>query len=187
MTQQERSDITRLYEQTPHGVLFTLVEVRGASYPPPGARIYATVDARRAGSILHAELHTVSMKAGEGARIHSLGDADVLMEHSSTPEAAALMEACVAALAGELRVVATLLPEGETSLLRFVMDERGDVLFASELLETEDIVPLRRFARLSAHGAIHVSSQGRLFVERMEAAVTEERILQNDIPQVVAE
>lgn len=186
MTQQERREIAHLYGQTPHGVLFTLVEMQDASYPQPGARMYATA-AGHAGSIFHEALLTISVQASEGARMQVLGAAGVLVEHSTTLEAEALMEACVAALAGERRVVATILPEGETSLLRFVMDERGDVLFASELLETEDIVPLRRVARTSAHGVVHISSQGRLFVERMEPPIAEERIIENDTSHAEAE
>jgi hypothetical protein len=180
MTDQQRRDIAHLYRQAPHGVLFTLVESHDAAYIP-GARMYV-VDANRAGIHFAEELvsHPVLPVA---AHMHG----DVLMELGSTSEAEALMEACLAALGGELRVVSTLLPEGETPLLRFVMDERGDVLFASELLETEDIVPLRRFARTSEHGVIHVSSQGRLFVERMEPVVMEERIIQNDVPHAEAE
>lgn len=183
MTQQERRDITRMYGQTPDGVLFTLVEARVAMSPQPGARMYAVQDAGRAGYIFSEEhVLVTSLTVDVPARMHD----GVLMEYGGTPEAAALIEACEAALAGELRVVATLLPEGNTSLLRFVMDDRGDVLFASELLETEDIVPLRRSARTSSHGAIHVSSQGRLFVERMDATGTEERIIENNTPQVEA-
>lgn len=186
MTHQERRDIAHLYSQTPHGVLFTLVEAQDASHLLPGARMYATAEGH-AGSVFHEALLTISVQASEGARMQALGDAAVLIEHSNTLEAEAFMEACVAALVGEYRVVATILPEGETSLLRFVMDERGDVLFASELLETEDIVPLRRVARTSAHGVVHVSPQGRLFVERMEPPIPEERIIENDISHVEAE
>jgi hypothetical protein len=186
MTQQEHRDIAHLYGQTPHGILCTLVETRNASYLQPGTRMYATA-AGNAGSVFHEALLTIGVQAGEGARMQALGDAAVLIEHSSTLEVEALMEACVAALAGELRVVATILPEGEMSLLRFVMDERGDVLFASELLETEDIVPLRRVARTSAHGVVHASLQGRLFVERMEPFPVEKRIIENDTSHAEAE
>lgn len=184
MTHKDRRDIAHLYGQTPHGVLCTLVDVQDGSYGQPGTRMYVTAVAGSAGSLFRDELlSSVSLHVQERARMQ----AGVLMEHGNTPEAEALMEACVASLAGELRIVATLLPEAEASLLRFVMDKRGDVLFASELLETEDIVPLRRFARTSAHGVIHLSTQGRLFVERMEAAVAEERIIENDTPYAEAE
>lgn len=186
MTHQERHDIARLYGQMPYGVLFTLVETQDASHLRSGARMYATT-AGNVGSIFHEVLPTISMQASEGARMQALDDIAILIERSNTLEAEALMEACVSALAGELRVIATLLPKGETSLLRFVMDERGDVLFASELLETEDIVPLRRIARTSAHGVVHASSQGRLFVERMEPSTAEERIKENDTSHAEAE
>lgn len=182
MTHAERRDLAHLYGQTPHGVLFVLVDVRENASLSPGARGYVTSDAGRAGSALVTDFEPALLQNRElvGARMHLFEDADVLVERGSTAEAEALMEAWMASLAGELRVVATVLPEDDAALLRFVMDEGGDVLFASDSLETEDIVPLRRFARASTHGAVHVSAQGRLFVERMEAMTPEERITHND-------
>src|ERR1700755_3516711 len=64
----------------------------------------------------------------------------LLSEPSETPEAAALIAAFEATLQGEPRSVITVLPETDVALMRFVMDARGDVLFASELLETEAMV-----------------------------------------------
>ncbi|MEK6398793.1 MAG: hypothetical protein V4734_11960 [Terriglobus sp.] len=188
MTHTERRDLAHLYGQTPHGVLFVLVDVRGHASLSPGARSYVTSDAERAGSSFVADFESEVLRNGlVETRMHVLADADVLVERGSTAEADALMEAWMASLEGELRVVATVLPGDDAALLRFVMDEHGDVLFASDSLETEDIVPLRRFARTSAHGVTHVSSHGRLFVERMEPVAPEERILYNDISHTEAE
>lgn len=176
MNLKERRDIAHLYGHTPRGVLFTLVEMRGSSDHVAGTRIYTLADGRSAGSVsagwgdaeflqradlfANAQMHIV--QEGHDIETH------LLSEPSETPEAAALIAAFEATLQGEPRSVVTVLPETDVALMRFVMDARGDVLFASELLETEDIVPMRRAARSSTHGTLHVLTQGRIFVEHME-------------------
>lgn len=187
---KERRDIAHLYGHTPRGVLFTLVEMRGGSSHTAGARLYTVVDGRSAGSVsagwIEAEL---LQRADSAARaeaqmriIRTAGaEAHLIAEPSDTPEAVALMEAVEATLQGELRSVITVLPEAGISLLRFVMDARGDVLFASDPLETEDLVPMRRAARSSTHGAVHALAQGRIFVEHLEPAGSEQEIMNNTL------
>lgn len=184
---KERRDIAHLYGHTPRGVLFTLVEMRGDSPHVAGARLY-TADGRSAGTVsagwIEAELlQRADSPAGAQMQIARAAavEAHLLTESSDTPEAAALIEAFEATLQGKSRSVVTVLPEADTSLLRFVMDERGDVLFASDLLETEDLVPMRRTARNSAHGTLHTLAQGRIFVEHMEPAVLEQDMMDNTL------
>ena len=184
MSLKERRDIAHLYGHTPHGVLFTLVEMRGSSSHAAGARFFTIADGRRAGSVFDEWVEAELMQRADApAAMRTVraaaAEAHLLTESSDTPEAAALMEAFEATLQGELRSVVTVLPETSSSLLRFVMDERGDVLFASDLLETEDIVPMRRAARSSAHGTLHSLTQGRIFVEHMEPTDSEQDMMNN--------
>jgi len=187
---KERRDIAHLYGHTPRGVLFTLVEMRGSSSHAAGARLYTVADGRNAGAVsagwVEAELlQRTDSPASTTAQMMivraTAAEAHLLTESSDTPEAAALMEAFEATLRGELRSVVTVLPEASASLLRFVMDERGDVLFASHLLETEDIVPMRRVARNSAHGALHSLAQGRIFVEHIKPEASEQNMMNNTL------
>lgn len=190
MSLKERRDIAHLYGHTPHGVLFTLVEMRGSSSHTAGTRLYTVADGRSAGFVsdgwIEAELlQLADSPAGAYAQMRIVraasAEAHLLSESSETPEAVALMEAFEATLKGELRSVVTVLPETDTALLRFVMDERGDVLFASDLLETEDIVPMRRVARSSAHGTLHSLTQGRIFVEHIEPTDSERDMMNNTL------
>lgn len=187
---KERRDIAHLYGHTPRGVLFTLVEIRGNSSHAAGARLYSVAGGHSAGSVsagwIEAELlQRADPLKSTDAQVQIVRaaavEAHLLTESSETHEAAALMEAFEATLHGELRSIVTVLPEAGSSLLRFVMDERGDVLFASDLLETEDIVPMRRAARSSAHGTLHALTQGRIFVEHMEPEVSEQDTMNNTL------
>jgi hypothetical protein len=187
---EERREIAHLYGHTPRGVLFTLVEMHGSSSHAAGALLYTVADGRSAGSVsdgwVEAELlQRADSPVGADAQMRIIraaaAEAHLLTEPSETLEAAALMEAFEATLQGERRSVVTVLPESGTSLLRFVMDERGDVLFASDLLETEDLVPMRRIARGSAHGTLHPLTQGRIFVEHMESAVSDLDTMNNTL------
>jgi hypothetical protein len=195
MSLKERRDIAHLYGHTPRGVLFTLMEMRGSSSHAVGARLYAAMDGRRAGSVsngwIEAELLQHADLLARAARMQivrtpiatdSFAEAHLLAESSDTSEAAALMEAFKATLRGESRSVVTVLPEAGTSLLRFVMDSHGDVLFASDLLETEEIVPMRRTARGASHGTLHALTKRRMFVEHMEPAVPEQDTMNNTLP-----
>lgn len=189
MSLKERRDIAHLYGHTQRGVLFTLVEMRGSASHGAGERVYAVMDGRSTGSVstgwAEADLlQRADLFTNADAQMHIIRtapdtEAHLLTESSETPEAAALIAAFEATLLGESRSVITVLPQPGVALLRFVMDASGDVLFASEMLETEDIVPMRHAARSSAHGALHVLAQGRIFVEHMEAAVLEQDMMNN--------
>jgi xanthine dehydrogenase accessory factor len=191
MSLKERRDIAHLHGHTPRGVLFTLVEMRGDSSHAVGTHVYTLVDGRSAGSVstgwVEAELlQRADLFANADAQVHIVCsvpgiEAHLLKEPSETPEAAALIEAFEATLRGEARSVVTALPDTGVALLRFVMDARGDVLFASEMLETEDIVPMRRVARSSAHGTLHVLTQGRIFVEHIDPAISEQDMTNNTL------
>jgi xanthine/CO dehydrogenase XdhC/CoxF family maturation factor len=195
MSLKERRDIVALHRAAGAagggGVLMSLVGVEGSSYRRPGARLLVSSDGRTAGTLsggcLEADLlrraawsvrggavvehfstafdHTAEIPYGLGCG----GEVDLLLEPAGTPEADALLEAVSATLRGELRVVVSCLP-GTDGLTRMVMDERGDVLFASDALPTEEIVDLRVAARRAAHGSrVRVGSYD-MFVERLDAA-----------------
>ena len=190
MSLKERRDVVKLCRDTGAGggVLFSLVSVQGSSYRRAGARLLAMPDGRAAGTLsggcLEAELlRRAAWFVRDGARVEHFstafddtaeipyglgcgGEVDLLAEPAGTAEAAALIEALQATLQGEHRTIATLLPKDGAPLERFVMDARGDVLFASESIETEDIVELRRTALRAAHG----SMAGRMFSERIDPA-----------------
>ena len=170
-------------------MLFTLVAVRGSSYRRAGARLLV-VEGRSAGTVsggcLEAELLRRSgWYVRDGARIEEFstafddtaevpyglgcgGEVEMLAEQMGTSEADALIRALRGSIEGKASVVATVLPAPPTSLLRFVVDARGDVLFASDALPTEDIVELRKIALRSSHGALHSTSLGRMFIERLD-------------------
>ncbi len=189
MSLKERRDIVELYRRTPRGVLFTVVAARGSTYRRAGARLFAAQDGATAGTLsggcMEVELRRSGWYVRDGARMQSFsmalddtaeipyglgcgGEVDLLAEAADSPEAVAVIDAIESTLHGELRTVATVLPSAVMPLQRFVMDARGDVLFASDSLETEDIVPLRRMALSSAHGAVHTAAYAQLFVERLE-------------------
>jgi xanthine dehydrogenase accessory factor len=191
MSLKERRDVVGLCREAgtgASGVLFSLVVVRGSSYRRTGARLLALPDGRTAGTLsggcLEADLlRRAAWFVREGARVEHFstafddtaeipyglgcgGEVDLLAEPLHSPEAIALTDALHATLNGEHRTIATLLPQDGQPLQRFVMDAQGDVLFASESIETEDIVEYRRTALRSSHG----SMAGRMFTERIDAA-----------------
>jgi xanthine/CO dehydrogenase XdhC/CoxF family maturation factor len=191
MSLKERRDVVRLCQEPGTGrigVLFSLVGVRGSSYRRAGARLLVLPDGRAAGTLsggcLESELvRRATWFVRDGARVEHFstafddtaeipyglgcgGEVDLLAEPAGSAEAAALIDALHATLQGEHRTIATLLPHGGQALQRFVMDACGDVLFASESIETEDIVGLRRTALQAEHG----SAAGRMFIERIDPA-----------------
>lgn len=191
MSLKERRELAAMYRLSGSGVLFTLVAVRGSSYRQAGARLFVGAAGSSAGTIsggcLEADLLQRSgWYIRDGARVQTFstafddtaeipyglgcgGEVDVLAEDAASAEGAALLEAVEASGRGEHRVVVTLLPQSGQVLQRFVMDERTDVLFASDSLDTEDLVPMRRAALRSAHGATHTVAQGTIFVEVLES------------------
>jgi xanthine/CO dehydrogenase XdhC/CoxF family maturation factor len=191
MSLKERREVVRLCQAAvpgSGGVLFSLVAVKGSSYRRAGARLLTLPDGRSAGTLsggcLESELlRRAAWFVRDGARVEHFstafddtadipyglgcgGEVDLLAEPLHSPEAAALTDALHATLNGEHRTVATLLPHDGYPLQRFVMDAHGDVLFASESIETEDIVQHRRAALGSAHGSV----VGHMFTERIDPA-----------------
>ncbi len=170
MSLKERREILALAQNMPEGVpagvLVTMVRSAGSSYRRPGAHLLALPDGRTAGTIsggcLEADLlRKAQWRVREGAVVQSYdtgfddlaeipfglgcgGAVDLLLENAATPEAAALLSALQDSLNGQERTLVTELPAGEMPLRRIVLDSRGDVLFASEHLHTEDVLPLRR-------------------------------------------
>lgn len=190
MSLKERRELAALYGRNGTGVLFTLVAVRGSSYRQPGARLFVDATGSSAGTLsggcLEADLlQRAAWYVRDGARVQTFttafddtadipyglgcgGEVDVLAEESASSEGQALLQAVEASGRGEHRTIVTLLPHATQVLQRFVMDERMDVLFASDSLDTEDLVPMRRAALRSSHGATHSVAQGTIFVEELE-------------------
>lgn len=190
MSLKERRDLHELHREGNRGVLFTLLDVRGSSYRQPGARLFAATGGATAGTLSGGCLEADLLRRAEwyvrdGAGIHGFstafddtaeipyglgcgGEVDVLSEPAHAEEATALLDAIAATLAGEHRTIVTVLPHASQTLQRFIMDAAGDVLFASESLETEDLVPLRRSALRSQHATIQQVAQVRIFVELLE-------------------
>lgn len=168
MSLKERREIVTLAGEGLEGVLVTLVRAAGSTYRRPGARLLALPDGRTAGTIsggcLEADLlRKAQWRVREGAVLQSYdtgfddvaeipfglgcgGAVDLLLEPAGSPEARATLDALRATLDGEARRVITQLPSAGKAMARMVLDEDGDVLFASEHLSTEEIVPLRRRA-----------------------------------------
>jgi|GEM_PF-2947138 len=191
MSQKERNDITGLHARAPRGVLFTVIAVRGPLCRQAGARFYVSDEGLTAGAAAQACIEALLLQRArefvrDGAVLRGFsvsleeatethygnGDVDVLAEAAEIEETLALMGALRAVGQREHRTVVTVLPAQSMPLLRFVMDAHDDVLFASEALETEDIVPLRRIALSADHATLHDTRQGRMFVERMTAEDT---------------
>ncbi|MGI4853267.1 MAG: XdhC family protein [Janthinobacterium lividum] len=200
MSFRERREVVSLYgdyqADASGGVLFSLLRVGGSSYRQPGARLLALPDGRTAGTLsggcLEADLlRRAAWTVRDGAVIEHFstafddtaeipyglgcgGELDLLAEAVDTPEAAALLQAMAATLQQGERWIATILPTarsaGRGSLQRIVLDARGDVLFASESLPTEDVVLLRHLARHVEGDSDCVwteSSLGTLCLERL--------------------
>ena len=195
MSLKERREIVALAAEQRTGVLVTLVRAKGSSYRAPGARLLVLPDGRTAGTIsggcLEADLlRKAAWTVRGGAAIERYhtgfddtaeipyglgcgGEVDLMLEPLGTPEAAAVLEALQATLAGEERRIVTILPPvrlGATQPLpaavgrpaslascpataaetpsfgRMVLDGAGDVVFVSEAIATETVVELRRLA-----------------------------------------
>lgn len=158
------------------GVLVTLVRAEGSSYRKPGARL-VVVDGAYAGNIsggcLEAEVVKKApwaVRSGAIVERYSTafedtsdipyglgcgGAVDLLLEPSGTPEFAALLNALEGSLRGERPVVITLLPAGNTPMLRAVM-AAGELVFRSDRLDTSTI-----------HAAL-AGEVDHAFVERLE-------------------
>ena len=197
MSLRERREVVSLHQAAgagAPGVLFSVVHVAGSSYRQAGARMLALGDGQTAGTLsggcLEADLlRRAAWIVRDGAVVERFstafddtaeipyglgcgGEIDLLAEPLDTPEATTLLNAMDATLKQQGRQVVTRLPgPGGSPLCRIVMDERGDVIFASDALETEEIVQFRRAALAStAHDVLCSSlptSLGSLFVERL--------------------
>ena len=186
MSMKELREIVLLAREAGSGVLVTLVRAAGSSYRRPGARLLALPDGRTAGTIsggcLEADLlRRAHWRVRDGAVMQSYdtgfddtadipfglgcgGVVDLLLEAVGTPEAQALLQALEATLAGASRRIATWLPDDTVPMQRIVLNESGDVLFASDTLEVPEIVDLRN-AMLDAAPA-----QAHVFLEQLEPA-----------------
>lgn len=169
MSVRERREIVRLSESASAGALITLVRASGSTYRRPGARLLVAEDGQFAGTIsggcLEADLlRKAAWKVRDGAVMEHFstafddtaeipyglgcgGEVDILLEPAGTPEYEALLGAMQASLHGETFLVATTLPEGSVPFGRVIVDQIGNVVFASEHIATEDIVDLRAYLR----------------------------------------
>lgn len=179
----EPRQIVALGRRDPAAVLVTLVAAEGSSYRRPGARLLASSTAGHAGTIsggcLEAE---VIRRAAWIAREHATveryamsfddtadipfglgcgGTVDLLYESLATPEGSALLISMAAALEGAESTVISFLPGNGRALRRLILDDLGQVLFASAALSPEKI----QCARALTPGGHY---EGR-FVERLSA------------------
>jgi|SRR6187402_279195 len=164
MSLRERREILALAGAN-EGALITLVRTSGSTYRRPGARLFTTRDGTFAGTIsggcLEAELlRKASWKTKDGAVLEHYstafddtaeipyglgcgGEVDLLLEPANTPEASALLQAMAESLQGQTLRIATQYEP----FARIVLNEIHDVTFASDHLETEEIVALRAHLR----------------------------------------
>jgi xanthine dehydrogenase accessory factor len=164
MSLRERREILAL-AGAKDGAIITLVRTSGSTYRRPGARLFTTPEGAFAGTIsggcLEAELlRKAAWKTKDGPVLEHYstafddtaeipyglgcgGEVDLLLEPANTPEAAALLQAMTDSLQGETLRIATQYEP----FARIVLDANHDVTFASEHLETEEIVALRAHLR----------------------------------------
>jgi xanthine dehydrogenase accessory factor len=157
----ERRQIVGLWHEGTADVLVTLVRVEGSSYRQAGARLLTATSGGYAGTVsggcLEADIvRKAAWTVRQGAVVEQYamsfddtaeipfglgcgGTVDLLLEPAHTPEAKALFEAMDASLHGKESTVITFLPGGGRSLRRLVLNEQGDVLFASPELSAEKI------------------------------------------------
>jgi xanthine/CO dehydrogenase XdhC/CoxF family maturation factor len=150
---RERQRILELWKRGDAAALVTLVRVEGSSYRRPGARLLIARDGTYAGAIsggcLEAEvIRKTQWKVRDGAvvdRYSTLfddtaeipyglgcgGTVDLLLEPAGTAEFEAVMQALEASQYGEVRRIATQLPEGATRFARCVLDAEGKHVFRS--------------------------------------------------------
>ncbi len=179
----EPRQIVALWKRDPAATLVTLVQVEGSSYRRPGARLLASSTAGHAGTIsggcLEADvIRRAPWIARDQAAIEHYamafddtadipfglgcgGSVDLLFESLATPEGNALLNAMAAALDGSESTVISFLPGKGRTLRRLILDDRGQILFASDSLSPEKI----QCARTLVPGEIY---EGR-FVERLTA------------------
>lgn len=191
MSWRERRNILTLAESAQSGALLSLVRAAGSTYRRPGARLMVLESGTFAGTLsggcLEAELlRKAAWKVRDGARMEQFstsfedvaeipyglgcgGEVDLLMEPILSPEAQAWLAALQAALRGETSLAVTILPENGSPFGRIIVNERGDVSFASEWIATEDIVDLRAFLRQKmqslAEDTFHLRN---FFLERIQ-------------------
>ncbi|ADV84394.1 XdhC family protein [Terriglobus saanensis] len=164
MSLRERREILTLASAN-QGALITLVRTSGSTYRRPGARLFTTPEGTFAGTIsggcLEDELlRKASWKTKDGAVLEHYstafddtaeipyglgcgGEVDLLLEPANTPEAEALLEALRSSLEDELQQIATQLPQNNRPFARIILNANKDVTFASDRLETEEIVAMR--------------------------------------------
>ena len=185
----ERRQIVELWQKDGTGLLVTLVGVQGSSYRRVGARLLVGdggaggAETRYAGTISGGCLEADVVKKAawlvrEGAVVERYsmvfddtaeipfglgcgGTVDLLFESVGGAEGVALMQALKGSLAGRVSTVVSFLPGGGRGLRRLVLDESGEVVFASAALSAEKIA----CARGLVAGQVY---EGR-FVERLEA------------------
>lgn len=156
---RERRQIVERWRRGGATVLVTLVRAEGSTYRQPGARLLIGSDGGYAGTIsggcLEAEVVRKAawqVRAGAAVERYSTlfddtaqipyglgcgGTVDLLMEPVATPECAALLRAIERSLAGEAGKVVTWLPGEGKPLQRTIFRASGEVVFASENLQTK--------------------------------------------------
>lgn len=144
-------DWVRFAEEVSAGTLITLVRATESVNSRPGLRLLHADNGKRAGTLWaeHVDavlLHTAAAEV-RNSRVLSVDAVDFLLEPVGTAEYEALVETMHASLRGEQFLVATTLPEAPVGFGRIVVNEMGNVVFASEHLATEDIVDLRAYLR----------------------------------------
>lgn len=158
---RERRQIVNLWHRGEARVLVTVVRVNGSSYRQPGARLLLGEAGEYAGSIsggcLEAEITRKAVwKVSQGAMVERYstlfedtadvpfglgcgGVIDLLMEPVETPEGKAMLTAMEQSLKGQRSKVVTWLPGEGRTLRRMVLNEKGEVLFASEGLDEKKL------------------------------------------------
>ncbi len=156
-----------LWRETRSGTLTTLI----GPHDRVGARFLATTGGATAGELFHAPaIHVVSPVVEIISNVFEKpATAGVLREPVLATETEALLDAIVRSLAGELMLVATVLPREGAGLGRVVVEPSGNVSFASGWITTDDVVDLRAAAQqfVGIHGpqTYRVKS---VFLERLQ-------------------
>jgi hypothetical protein len=144
--------LIELWRATRSGTLATLI----GPHERVGARFLATASGVTAGDMFHATpIHVVAPVVEIISSVYEIPTtAGVLREPVFAAETEALLHAIARSIAGELMLIATILPREENALGRVVVEPSGNVSFASEWLPTEDVVDLRAAAKqfVGAHG-----------------------------------
>jgi xanthine dehydrogenase accessory factor len=162
---RERRQIVQLWRKEPASALVTLVRVQGSSYRQPGARLLLSRTGKYAGTIsggcLEADvLRRSSWLTRNGAALERYstlldeageipfglgcgGIVDVLLEPSQTPECRALLGALESSLSGREVLAATWLPRSNRQLVRALFAANGELIFASDRLDTEKALEVR--------------------------------------------